>query len=60
MRETTCDNCFAYQGMEELLGTVSTAKKDIETAIPFNKCGSCRVFYYCNKVRFILIVVLLC
>ncbi|KAM0140898.1 hypothetical protein ACHAP3_002580 [Botrytis cinerea] len=49
MRETTCDNCFAYQGMEELLGTVSTAKKDIETAIPFNKCGSCRVFYYCNK-----------
>ncbi|TEY74632.1 hypothetical protein BOTCAL_0072g00280 [Botryotinia calthae] len=49
VRETTCDNCFAYQRVEEVSGTVSTAEKYIGTAIPFNKCGSCGVFYYCGK-----------
>ncbi|TGO49150.1 hypothetical protein BCON_0219g00090 [Botryotinia convoluta] len=48
-RLRTCDNCFAYQSVEEVLGTVSTVEREIETAIPFDQCGSCGVYHYCDK-----------
>ncbi|TGO30561.1 hypothetical protein BPAE_0004g00160 [Botrytis paeoniae] len=49
IRLRTCDNCFAYQSVEDELGTVSTVERDIETAIPFDQCGSCGVHHYCDK-----------
>ncbi|KAF7953634.1 uncharacterized protein EAE97_001033 [Botrytis byssoidea] len=48
-RLKTCDNCFAYQSVERGLGTVSTVERYIETAIPFDQCGSCGVYHYCDE-----------
>ncbi|KAF5871698.1 putative short-chain dehydrogenase protein [Botrytis fragariae] len=48
-RLRTCDNCFAYQSVEDKIGTVSTVERDIETAIPFDQCGSCGVHHYCDR-----------